>query len=372
MKHLCLACAMIGVLAGCESEPEEAMSHNSPDGSEDEAATDDVDASGIDTHAQDAATDASGNSDASSPQSDAATDGDAPELDTDLLIAFLDIYSGSVSSLRLGSAEPEVLVTGLSALPDGIAIDEEHGHIYWTNMGGPTVDDGSIQRVNLDGSEVTEIVAPGGTFTPKQLQLDPAAGKLYWSDREGMRIMRANLDGSDIETLVTTGSGAEARANAANWCVGIAIDPERRHLYWTQKGPDNGGTGTIKRAGLDIPAGESSSERSDIEILFEDLPEPIDLALDLEQREIYWADRGDNTISRAPMDAPSAEDREILISGLAEAIGVALDLESGKLYFTALDGRLGEADLDGQNERTLHDSTGGLTGLALAKVPAAP
>jgi hypothetical protein len=33
--------------------------------------------------------------------------------------------------------------------------------------------------------------------------LDKDGGKLYWCDREGMRVMRANLDGSQVETLVS-------------------------------------------------------------------------------------------------------------------------------------------------------------------------
>jgi sugar lactone lactonase YvrE len=33
-------------------------------------------------------------------------------------------------------------------------------------------------------------------------EFDKDGGKLYWSDREGMRVMRANLDGSQLETLV--------------------------------------------------------------------------------------------------------------------------------------------------------------------------
>jgi len=54
----------------------------------------------------------------------------------------------------------------------------------------------------------------GGTFTPKQLKLDRKNGKLYWSDREGMRVMRSNLDGSRIETLIETGQGDHARLDA--------------------------------------------------------------------------------------------------------------------------------------------------------------
>ena len=102
-------------------------------------------------------------------------------------------------------------------------MDVEAGHIYWTNMGNPSANDGSIERADLDGSNITHIVPAGGTFTPKQLQLDKKNGKLYWSDREGMRVMRANLDGSKIETLVDTSEGdPRPGQDATKWCVGIA------------------------------------------------------------------------------------------------------------------------------------------------------
>ena len=89
---------------------------------------------------------------------------------------------------------------------------------------------------NLDGSNVTTIVKAGGIWTGKQLVLDKKNGKLYWSDREGLRVMRANLDGSALETLVETGRGDEARKDPRNWCVGIAVDVAGGKIYWTQKG----------------------------------------------------------------------------------------------------------------------------------------
>ena len=87
------------------------------------------------------------------------------------------------------------------------------------------------------------IVPPGGTFTPKQLQLDKKNGKLYWCDREGMRVMRVNLDGSKIETLVDTSQGdPRPGPDQGKWCVGIAVDAEGGKFYWTQKGHDNSGS----------------------------------------------------------------------------------------------------------------------------------
>ena len=113
------------------------------------------------------------------------------------------------------------------------------------------------------------------------MHLDKENGKLYWCDREGMRVTRANLDGSQVETLVETGRGDKDRRDQKRWCVGITIDPKLAKIYWSQKGDDNAGQGRIFRANIDIPKGESPANCSDIEVVFDRLPEPIDLELDL-------------------------------------------------------------------------------------------
>src|SRR4051794_12283472 len=91
--------------------------------------------------------------------------------------------------------------------PGGGAGGGAAGPVYWTNMGVFDLNDGSIERADIDGGDRKVIVPEGSTFSPKQIQLDKKNGKLYWCDREGMRVMRSNLDGSQIETLVETGDG---------------------------------------------------------------------------------------------------------------------------------------------------------------------
>jgi DNA-binding beta-propeller fold protein YncE len=293
---------------------------------------------------------------------------------------FLD-YSGQVLSAEPDGSDRRVLLDRLGGSPDGIAVDPSGRHIYWSNMGRPDEDDGSIMRADLDGGNVTTIVPRGGTFTAKQLVFDAAGRKLYWADREGMRIQRVNLDGTGLETLVEIASGATARENAANWAVGIAIDTDRQQIYWTQKGGDNGGVGSIRRAGIEIPARQTAANRTDIETLFDGLPEPIDLALDLTARQIYWTDRGDpprgNTVNRAPMDPPSGvdpadrDDVAVLLRDLGEAIGIAIDLERDRMFVTELDGRLHSARLDGSDRQTLARGLGLLTGIAVVDLPVA-
>jgi hypothetical protein len=282
----------------------------------------------------------------------------------------LELSGGRIHSMGTDGSDRTILVSDCR-LPDGIAVDAEAGHIYWTNMGVPNLNDGSIERADLDGKNRRVIVPQGVTFTPKQIQLDKKNGKLYWCDREGMRVMRSNPDGSEIETLVETGRGDVDRRDQTRWCVGITIDPLRKQIYWTQKGPDNGDEGRLFRAGIEFPKGETATNRSDIEIFFDRLPEPIDLELDLKNRVLYWTDRGDpprgNTVNRASIDAkPRAP--EVLLSHLMEGIGIALDVPGDRMFVTDFAGSIYSARLDGSDERNLLFAQGNLTGIAYAEI----
>jgi hypothetical protein len=287
----------------------------------------------------------------------------------------LDLSDSRILAMNPDGSDRKVIVTDCRN-PDGIVIDVEAGHIYWTNMGIPNLNDGSIERADLDGRNRKTIVPQGGTFTPKQLHLDRRNGKLYWSDREGMRVMRSSLDGSHIEALVDSSEGERRPGeDQTKWCVGITIDPEVEEIYWTQKGSDDGGLGRIFRAGIEIPKGETATSRSDIEVLFDGLPEPIDLELDLEHRTLYWTDRGDpprgNTINRAPIDVKPGQRREaeIVLTHLMEGIGIALDVPGDRMFLTDFGGSIYSAKLDGSEKHTLLYAQGNLTGVAYAELP---
>jgi hypothetical protein len=283
----------------------------------------------------------------------------------------LEINADRIHSMNTDGSDRKTIVTGCH-LPDGIVVDAEAGHIYWTNMGIPNLNDGSVERADLDGKNRKTIVAQGDTHTPKQIILDKKAGKLYWCDREGMRVMCCNLDGSKLETLIETGRGEADSRDATRWCVGLSIDPKFGHIYWTQKGPDNAGLGRLCRANVKIPAGQTAATRSDIEIFYDRLPEPIDVELDHENRVLYWTDRGDpprgNTVSRASIDNKPAEP-EIVVTHLMEGIGIALDIPNDRMFVTDFAGSIYSAHLDGSGERNFLYAQGNLTGIAYAEIP---
>lgn len=258
----------------------------------------------------------------------------------------------------------EVVLANLTRTPDGIKVDAESQTVYWTNMGtgihlidsdpasGPLPpNDGTIESAKLDGSEHRVLVPSGKAGTPKEIVLDKESGHLYWCDREGMRVMRARLDGSEVTELVRTGNFPEDTADATRHCVGIVLDKDNGHVYWTQKGPPDGGEGRIFRAGIDLPAGATADRRPDIECLLADLPEPIDLDLDHQNGVLYWTDRGDdshdgNTLNRAKITASGLVDREVLARDLKEGIGVSLDPEGRRAFVTDLGGNVRELDID--------------------------
>ena len=318
----------------------------------------------------------------------------APNAPTGRLY-FLDTRGGQVMSANPDGSGVKVLAQA-GGSPDGIAVDQAGGHVYWTNMTtlrpnalGPEGPGGyagrfwpgSLERADLDGSNVTPVVPSSGTFRPKQMTIDLRDGKLYWSDREGMRVMRSNLDGSDVETLVETGQRVEGqRGDPKDYCVGIALDLTHNEMYWTQRG-DRSNDGSIRRVRMEIPKGENPAHRTDIQVLFDGLPEPVDLALDLKTRAMYWTSDGGtgpdaDTVSRAPMDPPAGydsghrKDQQILVSGLLGGIGISLDLSHGCMFFTDLGGNVYTANLDGSDEKTLLSEMGGLTGIVY--VDAAP
>ena len=132
----------------------------------------------------------------------------------------------------------------------------------------------------------------------------------------------------------------------------------RGQIYWTQKGPDDAGKGRLFRAKIDIPKGETAANRTDIEVLFDGLPEPIDLELDRKNRLLYWTDRGDpprgNTVNRASLDADFKKRPapEILLTHLMEGIGIALDFKGDRMFLTDLAGTMYSAKLDGTRKET--------------------
>ena len=242
-----------------------------------------------------------------------------------------------------------IVAAGISSL--GVAVDVANGKLYWTTSSQVPGVAGTIQRSNLDGSG-REVLADGadGVSGPADLQLDLSAGKVYWTDigLPGGRIMRANLDGSAVETVFSapahrgpdfgTGPG-QTLEFASVW--GLALDPAAGVMYWT----DFFG-GDIHRANLD-GTGVSGP-------LVTGLGQPRGLVIDHAAGQMIWTEQLNSTISRAALDGSGVQLILDDLDGVDEAFGLAIDPIPGKLYWTNMkSGEIRRADLDGQNAQSL-------------------
>ena len=285
---------------------------------------------------------------------------------------WLEITSNAVYTASPDGSGQRRFASGspLSA-PDGVAVDPKGGWVYVLNMGtvlgGGNL--GSMVRYKLDGSSPETIMpagsmADGETFnTGKQLSIDKVNSKLYLGDREGSKVWRTDLDGKNLEVLVS-GHGLQQ-------VVGVAPDPIANEFYFSDR---NGKK--LFRASMEMPAGQTHADRDDVELIYADKAPnamPLDIELDVEERIMYWTDRQQNKVFSMPMDMPMGADGntrtdvKTVADGLTDVIGLGFDHENKVLYATH-SGSVSSFKADG-SDRPQRIGSSGRTGLAFTKIP---
>ena len=205
-------------------------------------------------------------------------------------------------------------------------------------------------RCDLDGSNVVTI--HDGLNGPYGVALDLANGKLYWTEFSADTIRRSDLDGTNVETLVSSG---------LTHPVGIALDLTAGKMYWCDGASEY--TAKIMRANLD---------GTSVETLVEDpLVAPSDIALDPAAGKMYWSDLGTDSWWSANLDGSGLT--EILLSAYGTPIGCELDVAAQKLYVSDFDSvsEIWRCNVDGSGVEVLIDSgTGAPYALTLGPLEA--
>ena len=234
-----------------------------------------------------------------------------------------------------GSNVRDVLITGPSGQSGswGLAVDVRNGKLYWTDWVADR-----IRRADLDGTNVEDLVTSAdGLDRPVALALDVGNGKMYWTDWDTEKIQRADLDGTNVEDLVTSGLVSPG---------GLALDVPNGKMYWT-----DGENDKIQRADLNGANVE--------DLVTSGLGRPSGLALDVPNGKMYWTDRETSKIQRADLGGTNVED--LVTSGVDEPVALALDLGNGKMYWSDWTAdKIQRADLDGTNVEDLVTSADGL------------
>jgi len=235
------------------------------------------------------------------------------------------------------------------------------GNLYWTEASTSS----GILRANLDGSDVQQLVEREAWA----LAIDVSADTMYWSELFGL--MRSNLDGTDIEMI--------QRMPGAYSDIALDVDAGKIYLAFTSDCP---GCGLVLRLNLDGTGSEVlvRAVRFISEIAvdpgtdtlcwndwirgsdFRWSPQVLCSNLDATEEPVFVTDahvRGialdgagkiywieDDRIRRANVDGSNAED---LVTGLVgERGGIALDPRAGEMYWLA-GGLLQRANVDGSD-----------------------
>ena len=251
------------------------------------------------------------------------------------LMYWVDLTSKSIQRATLeGSSIQSIVTTGIDS-PRGIALDLVNNNVYWT--------DGGIRRASFDGTQVEDVVT-NGISTPFGIAVDSTSGKVYWT--AGRKIQRLGVSG--VEDLVTP---TTADINDP-W--GIDVDVANGKIYWV-----DGSVQKVQRANLD---------GSDVEELITGVMGPMrEIALDVSGGAMYFA--AETSILSAKLDGT---DLTTFFSHEVDTpTGLDIDVLNEKLYWTipsrnGATAKIQRADLDGTNVETLVTfSNGGLGGIAL-------
>jgi DNA-binding beta-propeller fold protein YncE len=236
-----------------------------------------------------------------------------------------DLSSGDVEAIL---SYPQVGIDNT----EGFAIDSVHGKVYWTVRVSDGQYDTVIRRANLDGTNVETLY--GDSSSIRGLGVDGVGGKLYWGQLSDRTLYRGGLDASNPEPLVSF-DGTDNYPNG-----GIALDLAAGKMYFIvgSNSPSTTPPG-IRRANLDGSTLETVTSGNDVR----------GVAVDPADGKLYWSEYQE--AFRSDLDGSNPEP----LFALGGGRGVALDVARGRLYVADQDPldpagfRLLRADLDGSN-----------------------
>jgi hypothetical protein len=106
------------------------------------------------------------------------------------------LNEAKIQKSNLDGSDVEDVILGLKFI-SALAIDAEAGKIYWSEEC-----ENEINRANLDGSGPVDFLIANTSFG---IDLDPNDGMIYWTTPVPS-INRSNLDGSEVDELITIGA----------------------------------------------------------------------------------------------------------------------------------------------------------------------
>jgi hypothetical protein len=216
---------------------------------------------------------------------------------------------------------PHAIISNLPTSSDSIAIDPVEGKVYWTLNGAVN----QIRRANLDGTNA-ETVLDNGTGA-NVIAIDVPGRKMYFGSDESLSIYRANLDGTSPQLLTTfPGDGVTA----------ITVDSAAGHVYWTVENAADLYRSNLDgtNAGLLIDGPNPNENFGRLESVFID---PL-------ENRLYLNDEDDSRV--LTMLLPDGTLTQFVPENLHHPRDMTIDVAGRRLYWTQ-EGGIFRSQLDG-------------------------
>ncbi|XP_012271678.1 low-density lipoprotein receptor-related protein 2 [Orussus abietinus] len=190
----------------------------------------------------------------------------------------------------------------------GVDFDYEDKKLLFTQI-RPWAKIAWMQAESPSSSDIHTLISKG--INPEGISYDWTQKKVYWTDSSNNSIYAMNIDGSDLVMI--------ARVDRPR---AIVVDPCNGTLYFT----DWGRFGTSGKIFRTTMAG--SLKRTIIE---KDLSQPSGLAIDYDDRMLYWTDAVREKIERSDLDG---KNRQVLVSATIYPFAITVFREH--IYWTDL------------------------------------
>jgi len=177
--------------------------------------------------------------------------------------------------------------------------------------------------------------------TPEGIALDPANGKVYWTDTRTGEIRVGGLGGESE-------GPAQTLYKMVGTPVGLAVDATTGKLYWTEPASGEISSGDI-----------GGEEEGPAQTLYEGEPAPIGLAVDATTGKLYWTDHESGEIRVGAVTGELEAPAKTLLETTEEVGGIAVDPTNEKVYWTnnsfaSEPGEVWAANLNGSEPEPLY------------------
>jgi len=189
------------------------------------------------------------------------------------------------------------------------------GGVYWTDRGAS-----QLKRMSFNGSNLVTIVLSGTVSSPgsniRGIAFDGVSNRIFWADNGMDRLLRANSDGSGSTVLYTVTGGNSFPAD-------VRLDLGNQLFYWCDQLRNRIQRSTLGGASVvDIITNAAAAGG------------PYFMDLDVPAGKIYWGDFAGGSIFRANLDGSA---RETLLTGNNMTRGVRLEPRERMLYWVNRD-----------------------------------